>query len=279
MFCSPTTTITTYTVVIIDGIEYGTTTSKTRAAGVFHLPPGEERTSDEPFTCATGSKRTVYGICRGPYTVELGGRDDRVEQAGGRRIKVTTDTEDNLDDTGTVEVVYYHARNPNKIQRPLLRHRCGHKRRLHAAGDRQRERPPRPRVVRVAPPQEWIDGTTTSEWTCTQYLIDHYENELHATAPCTSDQQVPTTTDNDYPTPPGCTVVVTVAKNGKGFDSTVCLTSAQTEGFETEIAAKHPDETAIDVSTLPPCPDSTHTDAMYALPTDASGRKRCVARN
>ena len=72
---------------------------------------------------------------------------------------------------------------------------------------------------------------------------------------------------------------MTVAKNGRGFGSTNCLTKAQIASFEDEIRAKHSDEQAINVSDLPTCPESTHTDVMNALPDDASGRKRCVARN
>ena len=88
-----------------------------------------------------------------------------------------------------------------------------------------------------------------------------------------------TTVENDFPTPSGCTVVVTVAKNGKGFGSTNCLTSAQIDGYEAESRAKHSDEQGINVADLPTCPESTHSDVMNALPADASGRKRCVARH
>ena len=278
MFCSARTTITTYTVVIIDGIEHGTTTSRSRPAGVFHLPPGEERTSDEPFTCGTGSKRTVYGICRGPYTVELGSRDDRVEEAGGRRIRVTTDADDNLDDTGTVEVIYYLHGTRTKSSAHysgtdvVTNVGCS----LQEAVNVNVHHAPRPgmtaAVSRHAPAQEYLDTPSTTEWECTQAVID-------AGVQCPIDTVISTTVQPTFPTPRGCTVVVTVAKNGKGFGSTNCLTSAQTDLYEAEIRAKHSDEQAISVSDLPTCPESTHTDVMNAIPDDASGRKRCVAKN
>ena len=134
-------------------------------------------------------------------------------------------------------------------------------------------------VALHAPPQEWIDGTTTSQWTCTQVLIDFYEDELSATAPCMLDDEVTTITENTFATPSGCVVIVTVAKNGKGHGSTSCLTDDQVDGYETVIKAEHSDEQDIAVADLPDCPDSTDPAVMNALPADASGRKRCVARN
>ena len=279
-YCSPATTVFTTFTSYVDGVPFTTTVSKTRKGGAYHLPPGEERTSDEPFTCGTGSARRTYGICQGPYTVELGSRDSRVQVASGnRRIKVSSSTSDNLDDTGTVEIGYWLHGTRTKVsaqdasEPDVTTTEACTLREDVTVKIRHASRPGMTAAVsRHAPAQEYLDTPSTTEWTCTQDVID-------AGVPCPINTVISTTVQPTFPTPRGCRVVVTVAKNGKGFGSTGCLTSAQIGGFEAEIAAEHPDDPAIDVSTLPACPDSTHTDAMNALPTDASGRKRCVARN
>ena len=214
---------------------------------------------------ATSNSISTFGPCRGPYTVEVLTRDSRVEHAGGRRIKVTTSTSDNLDDTGTVEVEYFLVgtstntfaqTNPGATVHTSTSE-CTLERTARVQVNATRRPGMTAAVSRHAPPQGWLDGTTTSNWTCTQELIDYYRDELQSPAPCTLGDEVETTTKNTFPTPRRCTVVVTVAKNGKGFGSTSCLTSAQIDLYEAEIRAKHPDEQAINVSDLPTCPEST----------------------
>ena len=192
-----------------------------------------------------------------------------------RGVSVTTSTSDNLDDTGTIEVEYFMVgtstrtfaqTNPGApvststsectlLQTARVKVNTARRPGMTAA------------VSRHAPPQEWIDGTTTSNWTCTQELINYYINELSATAPCTLGDEVTTITENTFATPSGCVVVVTVARNGKGHGSTSCLPRSQAPtGW----------------NSLPDCPDSTDPAVMNALSgdnDDDNNRKQCVARN
>ena len=205
--------------------------------------------------------------------------------AGGRRIAVSTSADDSLDDTGTVEIAYYLNGTRTKSSA------------THSGVDRVEDtdcalyettrvevRPGRRRGMSVAvslhaPPNEWLDGTTTSNWTCTQALLDYWATQdPPIPAQCTLDDVVSTTTENEFPAPRECLVLVTVAKNGKGHGSTGCLTASQLAVVTAEIEAAHENE-SIDVGTLPNCPLSTDPDMMNAIDTAADGRKRCVARN
>ena len=193
-----------------------------------------------PGVTVSGNSISTFGPCRGPYTVEVLTRDSRVEHAGGRRIKVTTSTSDNLDDTGTVEVEYFlvgtstrtFARTTTDANLSTSVSECTLLQTARVKVNPASRPGMTVAVSRHTPPQEWLDGTTTSNWTCTQELIDYYRDELQSPAPCTLGDEVETTTKNTFPTPRRCTVVVTVAKNGKGFGSTSCLTSAQIDLYE-----------------------------------------------
>ena len=238
-----------------------------------------QRPDKPPGTNVTRTSVSTFGPCRGPYTVELLTLDSRLEHAGGTRIRVTTSTSDNLDDTGTIEVEYFlvgtrtrtfHASHEVAIS--TWTQECTLLQTARVQVNAARRPGMTAAVSRHAPVQEYLDTPSTTEWECTQAVID-------AGVQCLIDSVIRTTIQPTFPTPSGCTVVVTVAKNGKGFGSTNCLTSTQIGGYEAEIRAQHSDEQAIDVSDLPTCPESTHTDVMNELPADASGRKRCVARN
>ena len=52
------------------------------------------------------------------------------------------------------------------------------------------------------------------------------------------------------------------------------------EQIEANILEKTGDAVDLNIASLPPCPtDSTTPEALGALDTDSTGRKRCVARN
>ena len=279
LYCSPATTVYTTTTVYVDGVPFSTTTSRTRHATALSLPPGTERSSDAAFTCGTGKRRGVWGTCVGPYTLELGSRDNRIHVVRNRQIRVSTSTSDNLDDTGPVDIAYYLHGTRTKVSAQsndqpdvTTTEECTLRETVRV-DVRGASRPGMTAAVsRHAPAQEYLDTPSTTTWECTQEVID-------AGVQCSLNSRVSKTVQPTFPTPRKCTVVVTVAKNGRGFGSTNCLTKAQIASFEDEIRAKHSDEQAINVSDLPTCPESTHTDVMNALPDDASGRKRCVARN
>ena len=233
-----------------------------------------------PGVTVSSNSISTFGPCRGPYTLEILTPDSRLEHVSGRRIRVTTSTSDNLDDTGSIEVEYFLVgTSTNTFRQSTVGaaistsvSECTLLETVRV-GVRQTSRPGMTAAVsRHAPAQEYLDTPSTTTWECTAEVID-------AGVQCQSGTTISTTVQPTFPTPRGCTVVVTVAKNSRGFGSTSCLTSAQIDLYEAEIRAKHPDEQAIDVSDLPTCPESTHTDVMNALPADASGRKRCVARN
>ena len=222
---------------------------------------------------ATSNSVSTFGPCRGPYTVEVLTHDSRVEHVGGRRIRVATSVSDNLDDTGDLRVEYFlvgtstrtfaqtHAGatvQTSTTECTLLR------------TTRVEVRPPRRHGMSVAvslfaPSNEWLDGTTTSNWTCTQVLLDYYAaQDPPIPAPCSLGDEVSTTTKNEFPTSTGCVVIVTVARNGRGHGSTACLPRSQApDGWR----------------NLPACPLSTDPDTMNSIDTAADGRQRCVARN
>ena len=219
---------------------------------------------------------STFGPCRGPYTVEVLTADSRVEHAGGRRIKVTTSTSDNLDDTGTVEVEYFlvgtstHTfaqTNPGATVHTSTSE-CTLLRTAHVEVRAASRRGMTAAVSRHAPPQEWLDGTTTSNWTCDQTLLDWLAaQDPPIPAYCDLGDKVETTTENEFPTPRSCVVIVTVARNGRGHGSTSCLPRSQAPAGW---------------NSLPNCPDSTDPAVMNELPgdnADDNNRKRCVARN
>ena len=238
------------------------------------------RVEKRPGVTVAGTSVSTFGPCRGPYTVELITPDSRLAHVGGTRIRVSTSTSDNLDDTGLIEVEYFMVgtstrtfaqTNPGALVSTSTSE-CTLLQTARVKVNAARRRGMTAAVSRHAPAQGYLDTPSTTEWECTQAVID-------AGVQCLIDSVVRTTIQPRFPTPSGCTVVVTVAKDGKGFGSTTCLTSAQIDGYEAEIRAQHSDEQAINVSDLPKCPESTHPDVMNELPADASGRKRCVARN
>ena len=233
------------------------------------------RVEKRPGVTVAGTSVSTFGPCRGPYTVELITPDSRLAHVGGTRIRVSTSTSDNLDDTGLIEVEYFMVgtstrtfvqTNPGALVSTSTSE-CTLLQTARVKVNAARRRGMTAAVSRHAPPQEWIDGTTTSNWTCTQELIDYYVDELSATAPCTLGDEIETITENTFATPSGCVVVVTVARNGKGHGSTSCLPRSQAPtGW----------------NSLPNCPDSTDPAVMNLLPgdnDDDNNRKQCVARN
>ena len=272
--CSGATSIAITTTVIVDGVELSTTTYKTIKGGVRSLPDTDERTSDESFDCGTGHDRVTWGVCRGPYAVQIISRDDRVDAAGNRRVAVSTSADDSLDDIGTVEIAYYLNGTRTKSSA------------THSGVDRVEDtdcslyetvrvevRPGRRRGMSAAvslhaPPNDWLDGTTTSNWTCTQVLLNYYaEQDPLIPAPCSLGDEVSTTTKNEFATPSRCVVIVTVARNGRGHGSTSCLPRSRApDGWQ----------------NLPDCPLSTGPEVMDSIDgdnDDDNNRKRCVARN
>ena len=270
IYCSPSTIIYTVTTVTIDGIEYSTTTSKSRSAGAYNLPYGTERSSDEPFTCGTGSKRTVYGVCEGPYTLDLSSRDSRVTQNGNQIQVTTTPSGQGSDDTGTLEIVYHlngtrtksaaHYSGVDVVTNPgctlletaRVEIRPGTRPGMTAA------------VAMHAPAQEFLSTPQTVTWTCTEELM------AASTCPTVGDE-ITTTTQPTFPTPSGCRVIVTVSQNRPGHGSTGCLTNDE--------AASFGDVIDVDIDDLPSCPLSTAPQDLGELEVDSSGRQRCVATN
>ena len=229
-----------------------------------------------PGVTVSGNSISTFGPCRGPYTVEILTRDSRLEHTGGRRIRVTTSTSDNLDDSGSLEIVYFlvgTSTNTFQQSQPGAPVYTSTSECTLQETTRVEIRPARrpgmtAAVSRHAPPQEWLDGTTTSNWTCTQELLDYLAaQDPPIPAYCTLGDVVETTTKNEFRTPSRCVVIVTVARNGRGHGSTSCLPRSQAPpGW----------------NSLPACPLSTDPDAMNALAgdnADENNRKRCVARN
>ena len=241
-----------------------------------------------PGVTVSGNSISTFGPCRGPYTVEVLTRDSRVEHVGGRRIRVTTSTNDNLDDTGSLAVEYFLVGTSTRtfaqthpgatVQTSTTE--CTLLRTTRVEVSPARRHGMSVAVSRHAPSNEWLDGTTTSNWTCTQVLLDYYATqEPPIPAPCSLNDIVSRTTKNEFPAPRGCKVLVTVAEIGKGFGSTGCLTSSQMAVVVAEIEAAHEGASSINVGSIPDCPLSTDPDKMNAIDTASDGRKRCMARN
>ena len=213
---------------------------------------------------------STFGPCRGPYTVEILTPDSRLEHVGGRRIKVTTSTSDNLDDTGTIEVEYFLVgTSTNTFQgsqsttaSTSVSSSCTLLETTRVKVNTARRPGMTAAVSRHAPAQEYLDTPSTTTWECTQEVID-------AGVQCVLGSTISTTVQPTFPTPRGCVVIVTV--NDRGFGSTSCLPRNQ--------ALSHGTMIGVNIDSLPTCPLSTHTDDMNALPTDSSDRQRCVARN
>ena len=98
-----------------------------------HWVTAADQPTNESIYCGTGNDGagTTWGVCNGPWSVEVLSHDIRITTAGGRRIRVTTDANDHLDDTGTIEVAYAlrGRRLTRAMGRPLRRlcasTRCG----------------------------------------------------------------------------------------------------------------------------------------------------------
>ena len=208
---------------------------------------------------------STFGPCRGPYTVEILTPDSRLEHVGGRRIKVTTSTSDNLDDTGTIEVEYFLVgTSTNTFQgsqstaSTSVSSSCTLLETTRVKVNTARRPGMTAAVSKYSPSDAWINDTTTVNWTCDQTLLDHLAAES-IPAYCDLGDKVETTTDNEWPRPRGCVIVVTVSDRGHG--STGCVTNNQ--------AASIGDTKGYTHSDLPVCPDPLPPDKGY----------RCVARN
>ncbi len=276
LLCGESRVIRTITTVIIDGIGYTTTTSRTQKAGIRSLPTMDgvqDRTSDAPVDCLG----TTYSVCKGPYTIELLTRDSRVT-ATGSRVTVNTDATDSLDDSGRLEILYIlkgtrTVTTAAKDGFPASERidECDLYQRAGVQIGQQRRSGMTEVVALHAPSAAWLGDTTTTTWTCTQAIIDEGVQ-------CDLNAVVSTTRANEFPTPSGCVVIVTVAKNGRGHGSTACLPQAQAQSHGTMIG--------LNINDLPTCPKSTNTEVMNGIdptPSTEDGeeepRKRCVARN
>ena len=123
--------------------------------------------------------------------------------------------------------------------------------------------------------EKHLNTPATTTWTCTQAVNDRLV-ELNK-GQCDVGTSVTTTITPEFRTPRGCKIVVTVAANSKGFGSTNCLTSDEIVTYEATMGALGK---PVDVSALPPCPETTNTGELNEqVEEDESGRKRCVARN
>ncbi len=228
--------------------------------------PSPEFRSDGTLVCKYSGSSSAFGVCNGPYTVDLITRDNRVQAASGsQRISVTTSTSDNLDDSGSLEIVYllrgtrtgtfqrYHQESAITSVFP-----CAFTETVRV------EVQPAPRpgmsaaVARHAPSEEYLNTPSTVTWTCTQAIID-------TGVQCELSTVISKTTTPTFPTPLGCVVVVTATDRGHG--STGCLPSDQAAGFGEMIG--------VDIDSLPDCPE----DIRDLNEEDTSGRKRCVVRN
>ena len=228
---------------------------------------------------ATTSSISTFGPCRGPYTVEVISRDSRVEHAGGRRIRVTTSISDNLDDTGSLGVEYFLVGTSTRtfaqtypgatVQTSTTE--CSILKTTHVQVKHAARRGMSAAVSRYAPSNDWLDGTTTVTTTCEQFQAADPD------VVCDAGTSTMTTTDHEFPAPRGCLILVTVAKIGKSFGSTGCLTADQMAVVVAEIeAAPGHEGEDIDVGVLPICPDPKD---FADIDVSADGRQRCVARN
>ncbi len=214
----------------------------------------------------------VWGTCNGPWTLEILSNDSRVTADGGRQVRVSTDANDNLDDTGSIEVTYTLNGSRTVTWYGLTDVYIATTTTADCSLENTVRVDVRPAsrlgmtvaVAIHAPPQEYLNTPSTVTWTCTEEIIE-------AGIQCTAGSVVSTTTTPTFPTPRGCVVVVTVASNGRGHGSTGCFTSDE--------AASFGDMIDVDINSLPDCPLSTAPADLNELPDDSGGRKRCVARN
>ena len=227
------------------------------------------------------SSTLVFGVCSGPYTLEVITRDSRVQTSGNQIRVTTTPSGQDTDDAGTVQVAYLlHGTRTITLFR--------------SSGDQimtfdaascaltpdpvtvevhRGTRPAMTAAVAVhAPSTEHLSTPSTVTWECTQVLVD-------AGVQCALNSVISTTTQPTFPTPLGCRIVVTVSENRPGHGSTNCLTSDGIAAYEDTINNGEPEDEWLDVDSLPPCPLSTAPADLEALDLDSSGRKRCVATN
>ena len=229
------------------------------------------------------SSTTVFGVCSGPYTLEVITRDSRVQTSGNRIRVTTTPSGQDTDDAGTVQVAYllHGTRTVTFVRFVGLVGQitifdtasCALTPDPVTVEVRRGTRPGMTAAVAVyAPSTEYLSTPSTVTWECTQVLVD-------AGVQCALNSVISTTTQPTFPTPRGCRIVVTVSENRPGYGSTNCLTSDEIAAHEDTINNGKPEDEWLDVDSLPPCPLSTAPADLEALDLDSSGRKRCVATN
>ena len=227
------------------------------------------------------SSTLVFGVCSGPYTLEVITRDSRVQTSGNQIRVTTTPSGQDTDDAGTVQVAYllHGTRTVTHVQIDGARITTFDTASCALTPDpvtvevRRGTRPAMTAAVAVhAPSTEHLSTPSTVTWECTQVLVD-------AGVQCALNSVISTTTQPTFPTPRGCRIVVTVSENRPGHGSTNCLTSDGIAAHEDTINNGKPEDEWLDVDSLPPCPLSTAPADLEALDLDSSGRKRCVATN
>ena len=239
-----------------------------------HWVTAADQPTNESIYCGTGNDGagTTWGVCNGPWSVEVLSHDIRITTAGGRRIRVTTDANNHLDDTGTIEVAYaLRGRRSVTWQGPYgstpvtTYDDCALINTVRV-NVRPAGRPGMTAAAAIhAPSAEYLSTPSTHTWTCTAEVIEAGVN-------CTEGDVISTTDTPTFPTPRGCRIVVTVSQDDRGgHGSTACLTSGEAAAFG--------DMIGLDINTLPACPMSTAPADLDALSLDSSGRQRCVARN
>ena len=283
-----TVTTTTTTVPPVRTIREGQSTTVTVPVPAYRqlirCAKGGDQRVDVPTTNAVADctsdaddgAGTIWGPCNGPWSVVVLTGDSRVVETSGRRVRVVTDATDALNDTGIVEVVYALRgtmsvtwQGPWGTLPVTTQQECDMVGRLTVQVNPVGHSGLNARAAQYAPSRAWINGTTTVTTTCEQFKAadpDHV---------CDAGTSTTTTTDNEFPAPRGCKILVTVAKNGKGYGSTGCLTANQMAVVSAEIEAAHDGE-SIDVGSLPTCPDPKD---FATIQPSADGRKRCVAKN
>ena len=227
------------------------------------------------------SSTLVFGVCSGPYTLEVITRDSRVQTSGNQIRVTTTPSGQDTDDAGTVQVAYllHGTRTVTHVQigggqiTTFDTASCALTPDPVTVEVRRGTRPAMTAAVAVhAPSTEYLSTPSTVTWECTQVLVD-------AGVQCALNSVISTTTQPTFPTPRGCRIVVTVSENRPGHGSTNCLTSDGIAAHEDTINNGKPEDEWLDVDSLPPCPLSTAPADLEALDLDSSGRKRCVATN
>ena len=227
------------------------------------------------------SSTLVFGVCSGPYTLEVITRDSRVQTSGNQIRVTTTPSGQDTDDAGTVQVAYllHGTRTVTHVQigggqiTTFDTASCALTPDPVTVEVRRGTRPAMTAAVAVhAPSTEHLSTPSTVTWECTQVLVD-------AGVQCALNSVISTTTQPTFPTPLGCRIVVTVSENRPGHGSTNCLTSDGIAAHEDTINNGKPEDEWLDVDSLPPCPLSTAPADLEALDLDSSGRKRCVATN